>query len=209
MPVNVAERVPSFEEGSVREFELTAQMEVSQDHQFQFIPPVGEVDESVMVGTVNSEVLGFIGYLASYVVMILWVVILVWPEHLLWSAGFTFLPSRYWCIATPLYVVFVPIMIVLIWVVRSTYLIPDYDSLCWITDEFSVPEAHIFNEHSQVPWQYDQPIVEANNHLYEFASRPDVGTPSRSSGKLTQFVCMSPRDIHHPLNNDVAKKQLA
>ncbi|ORX54099.1 PIG-P-domain-containing protein [Hesseltinella vesiculosa] len=159
-----------------------------------------KVDRAPPIAMTNKtpiyEYYGFVMYLASFVVVGLYIVWAYVPDHILHGLGITYYPSRYWAMAIPTWVMTFVWFIFFYFMTYNLMNTPPFDSLDCITDEHAM-----IMERSKIPpledrpldympELHDIPITVVNAYLYQ---EPIIAplTPSLSSHHRTSSVSSS------------------
>jgi phosphatidylinositol glycan class P protein len=110
----------------------------------------------------SRSIYGFVFYLATYAAFATYLVWAIVPDYWLQHIGLTYLPSKYWGIVVPLYIVIVLITVLIVYFFYIMWLTPSFHDVRTITDDIAIYR-HQANAPDIIT---DIPITKVNDKLY-------------------------------------------
>lgn len=115
--------------------------------------------------TSTRSVYGFVLYIASYTLLILYLIWAYIPTAWLHSIGLTYWPQRYWAIAIPVFVCCsICIFALLLYPGINLMMTPDLSSVHTVVDEYTRNPKP--STKKSIPPIYDIPISDISRKLY-------------------------------------------
>lgn len=109
---------------------------------------------------------GFVLYLASSIMFVIYLIWAFVPDHVLHHFGLTYLPQKYWAIAVPIYgMVFLLVFVMFFYPCINMCLVPARDSPHVMADSYSLPDKKD-SARGGVPSACDIPITVVCDMLY-------------------------------------------
>ena len=117
----------------------------------------------------SIEVYGFVSWILTFVLFLMYLVWAFAPDELLHLWGITYYPNKYWAVAIPTWITLTFFTAIFLYYALSLYLgAADFDSTETITDSHAIPMPQSDSNTSPeaLPQMYDLDLHYVNQMLY-------------------------------------------